>query len=191
MASGYKEHPGEPSLEQHLSPFPLITPVLWALSLQSQMTMTLSDTTIKIALRDLCQGWGIGNDRGLFEFFSFLDLKIKELKRMETANWKMLAGFLPWAGMCLLLFFCLLLQWDLPCWTTAAWRHPWVPLPRCCVVSPLWLLTMLKGIQVFPRTLTSTPIQTSPLFTTAHRDQCPCLRINEFTLAHFLSFPHP
>lgn len=114
MASGYKEHPGEPSLEQHLSPFPLITPVLWALSLQSQMTMTLSDTTIKIALRDLCQGWGIGNDRGLFEFFSFLDLKIKELKRMETANWKMLAGFLPWAGMCLLLFFCLLLQWDLP-----------------------------------------------------------------------------
>lgn len=42
------------------------------------MTMTLSDTTIIIAVQDLRGGGGIGNDRGLFEPFSFVDLKIKE-----------------------------------------------------------------------------------------------------------------
>lgn len=50
------------------------------------MTMTLSDTTEIIALQDLRGGGGIGNDRGLFEPFSFLDLKIKELKGMENSK---------------------------------------------------------------------------------------------------------
>ena len=50
------------------------------------MTLTLSDTTKIIALQDLRGGGGIGNDRGLFEPFSFLDLKIKELKEMENSK---------------------------------------------------------------------------------------------------------
>lgn len=50
------------------------------------MTLTLSDTTKIIALWDLCGGGGIGNDRGLFEPFSFLDLKIKKLKGMENSK---------------------------------------------------------------------------------------------------------
>ena len=92
------------------------------------MTLTLSDTTKIIALWDLCGGGGIGNDRGLFEPFSFLDLKIKKLKgiensklenpgRLSTPGWGMLASvfsqsctavgpclqkllesFLPWEG---------------------------------------------------------------------------------------------
>lgn len=40
--------------------------------------MTLSDTAKIIALQDLREAAGIGNDRGLLEPFSFLDLKIKE-----------------------------------------------------------------------------------------------------------------
>lgn len=48
--------------------------------------MTLSDTTKIIALQDLRGGGGIGKDRGLFEPFSFLDLKIKELKGMENSK---------------------------------------------------------------------------------------------------------
>lgn len=50
------------------------------------MTVTLSDITKIIALQDLCGGRGIGNDRGLFEPFSFLDLKIKESKGMENSK---------------------------------------------------------------------------------------------------------
>lgn len=42
--------------------------------------MTLSVTTIIIALQDLHGGGGLRNGRGLFEPFSFSDLKIKELK---------------------------------------------------------------------------------------------------------------
>ena len=54
--------------------------------LADSLVLTLSDTTKIIALWDLCGGGGIGNDRGLFEPFSFLDLKIKELKGVENGK---------------------------------------------------------------------------------------------------------
>lgn len=48
--------------------------------------MTLSDTRKITALQDLCGGRGIGKERGLFVTFSFLDLKVKVLKRMESSK---------------------------------------------------------------------------------------------------------
>lgn len=65
--------------------------------------MTLSDTTIIITLQDLCGGGGIGNDSGLFEPFSFLDLKIKELKGMENSKLEN-PGRLPTMGWDVLAF---------------------------------------------------------------------------------------
>lgn len=50
------------------------------------MTMTLSAITTIIAPQDSCGGGKIGNDRGLFELFSFLDLKIKELEKMKNSK---------------------------------------------------------------------------------------------------------
>lgn len=59
---------------------------LFELRLQGQMTMTLSAITTIIAPQDSCGGGKIGNDRGLFEPFSFLDLKIKELEKMKNSK---------------------------------------------------------------------------------------------------------
>lgn len=67
--------------------------------------MTLSDTTKIITLQDLRGGGGIRSDRGLFQPFSFLDLKIKELKEMENSKLENPVRLPPQAGMCLLLCF--------------------------------------------------------------------------------------
>lgn len=68
------------------------------------MTMTLSDTTIIIAVQDLHGGGGIGNDRGLFEPFSFVDLKIKECKGMKNSKLEN-PGRLPTMGFCVFSVF--------------------------------------------------------------------------------------
>lgn len=78
--------------------------------------MTLSDTMKIIVLQDLCWGGGIGKDRGLFEPFSFLDLKIRVLKRMESSKWEYTgrSSSTSWEA-CFVYFLGLLLRWDVAC----------------------------------------------------------------------------
>lgn len=120
---------------------------VWALRLQGQMTMTLSDTMKIIVLQDLCWGGGIGKHRGLFEPFSFLDLKIKALKRMESSKWEYTgrSSSTSWEA-CFVYFLGLLFRWDVAC------RN--LPSPFCCgfmgILNGEWFIICLHVPQFLP-----------------------------------------